>query len=155
LQLSLALKAEIEAGYPGGRLYGDSISHLLTVHLLKNYSNITPQIPLYKDGLCRCSLQQVLEYIQTSLDQDLSLKALAKVIGISKYYFIDLFKQSMGMTPHQYVMQQRIERAKQLLRNRALAITEVTFACGFANQSHFTRLFRKQTGVTPKAYREL
>lgn len=101
LQLSLTLKAEIEAGYLGGRLYGDSIGNLLTVHLLKNYSNIMPQLPVYAGGLSQRSLQQVLEYIQASLDQNLSLDALANVVGISKYYFIELFKQSIGMTPHQ------------------------------------------------------
>jgi AraC family transcriptional regulator len=73
---------------------------------------------------------------------------------MSKYYFIELFKQSMGMTPHQYVIQQRIKRAQDLLSDRTLAISEISLACGFANQSHFTRLFRTLTGMTPKAYRD-
>jgi AraC family transcriptional regulator len=60
----------------------------------------------------------------------------------------------MGMTPHQYVIQQRIERARILLRDPSLSISEISLACGFTNQSHFTRLFRKHTGVTPKTYRE-
>ncbi|MEA5573413.1 helix-turn-helix transcriptional regulator [Calothrix sp. UHCC 0171] len=82
------------------------------------------------------------------------LDAIAKQVNISQYYFITLFKQSMGVTPHQYIMQQQIERAKQLLHQTTLSITEVAFSCGFANQSHFTRLFRKHTGVTPKAYQD-
>ncbi|MBF2029577.1 MAG: helix-turn-helix transcriptional regulator [Oscillatoriales cyanobacterium C42_A2020_001] len=152
-QISLALTAEIAADYPGGRLYGDSICNFLAVHLLKNYSNLAPKIPQYEGGLSQRSLQQVLDHIDSFLDRDLSLEALASVVGISRYHFINLFKQSMGMTPHQYVIQQRIERAQMLLRDRTLAISEISLACGFTNQSHFTRLFRKHVGVTPKTYR--
>jgi AraC family transcriptional regulator len=153
-QISLALNAEIVAGYPGGRLYGDSICNFLAVHLLKNYSNLAPKIPQYDEGLNQLNLRKVLDYINSFLDQDLSLEALAGVASISKYHFISLFKQSMGMTPHQYVIQQRIERARILLRDPSLSISEISLACGFTNQSHFTRLFRKHTGVTPKTYRE-
>lgn len=153
-QISLALNAEIAAGYPGGRLYGDSICNFLAVHLLKNYSNLVPKISLPEGGLNPLSLQQILDYIDSFLDRDLSLEALASIVGISKYHFIHLFKQSMGMTPHQYVIQQRIERSQMLLRDRTLTISEISLACGFTNQSHFTRLFRKHTGLTPKTYRE-
>jgi AraC family transcriptional regulator len=153
-QISLALTAEIAAGYPGGRLYGDSICNFLAVHLLRNYSNLVPKTSQHEGGLNQHNLQQVLDYIDSFLDRDLSLEALAGVVGISKYHFINLFKQSMGMTPHQYVIQQRIERARRLLRDCTSTISEISLACGFANQSHFTRLFRKHTGVTPKTYRE-
>lgn len=153
-QISLALNAEIAAGYPGGRLYGDSICNFLAVHLLKNYSNLAPKIPQHEGGLNQPNLRRVLDYIDSFLDRNLSLEALANVAGISKYHFISSFKQSMGMTPHQYVIQQRIKRAKELLRDRTLTISEISLACGLTNQSHFTRLFRKHTGVTPRTYRE-
>ncbi|MGH8000244.1 MAG: helix-turn-helix domain-containing protein, partial [Brasilonema sp.] len=68
------------------------------------------------------------------------------------YYFCQLFKQSLGITPYQYVLQLRVERAKQLLKNQKITICDVALACGFANQSHFTKHFRKLTGMTPKAY---
>jgi AraC family transcriptional regulator len=67
-------------------------------------------------------------------------------------YFIRLFKQSTGLTPYQYVLQQRIERAKQLLRQGNRAIADVALECGFTSQSNFTRAFRRATGMTPKAY---
>ena len=86
---------------------------------------------------------------------DIPVIAIAQKVNISQYHFITLFKQSIGMTPHQYVMQQRIERAKRLLQDSRFAISEVSLECGFANQSHFTRLFRKRTGMTPRDYREL
>jgi AraC family transcriptional regulator len=67
--------------------------------------------------------------------------------------FATQFKQVMGISPHQYVIQQRIEKAKQYLRSHKLSITEIALECGFANQSHLTKIFKEQTGITPKAYR--
>lgn len=147
-------QAEAPQASIGGRLYTESLANLFTIHLLRHYCTHPITLQTYDGGLSRHSLRQVLDYIQASLDQDLSLDALANVVNMSKYYFIELFKQSMGMTPHQYVIQQRIKRAQDLLNDRTLAISEISLACGFANQSHFTRLFRTLTGTTPKAYRE-
>jgi AraC family transcriptional regulator len=76
------------------------------------------------------------------------------VAGMSQYYFASLFKQSMGVTPWQYVMQQRLERAKELLTQRDRSIVEIALQCGFKSQSHFTQQFRKFTGVTPKRYQD-
>lgn len=136
------------------KLYLQSLNNLLTIHLLRHYCTRSIVLRAYEGGLNQRSLRQVLEYIQTSIDQDLSLEVLANLVNMSKYHFISLFKQSVGVTPHQYVMQQRVERAKELLRDCKLSISEISLACGFTNQSHFTRLFRKYTGVTPKIYRE-
>jgi AraC family transcriptional regulator len=146
----------------GGRLYTESLANILSVHLLRHYCTHPITLRTYTGGLGKKVLQQVLDYIQANIAGNLSLNAIAQEVNISQYHFISLFKQSMGMTPHQYVIQQRIERAKELLRDSPpkrlmqpnLSISEIGFACGFANQSHFTRLFRKHTGVTPKAYRE-
>jgi AraC family transcriptional regulator len=99
-------------------------------------------------------LKQLLDYIHANLAQDIKLTNLAQIVGMSQYYFCQLFKQSMGIAPYQYVIQLRVERAKQLLKCREMAISDVALACGFANQSHFTKHFRKLTGITPKAYRE-
>lgn len=153
--------AELDHADSAQKLYLQSLTHLFTVHLLRRYCTQAIALRTYEGGLSQCSLRQVLDYIQAFLDQDLSLEILANLVNISKFHFIDLFKQSMGMTPHQYVTQQRIERAKELLRgassarlgDRALSIAEIGLACGFANQSHFTRLFRRHTGATPKDYR--
>jgi AraC family transcriptional regulator len=86
--------------------------------------------------------------------EDVSLEAIAQHLGMSRYYFVRLFKQSMGTTPHQYVLPQRIERAKGLLKQRQEAISDIALGCGFADQNHFGKLFRQMTGTTPKAYRE-
>ncbi|NJS10840.1 MAG: helix-turn-helix transcriptional regulator, partial [Microcoleus sp. CSU_2_2] len=73
---------------------------------------------------------------------------------ISSYHFCRLFKQSTGFSPHQYVIQQRVERAKQLLRQGQMSIGEIAIACGFSHQSHFNRHFKRLTGVTPKTWIE-
>lgn len=152
-QVGLALKADVETGCVTGRLYGESAATMLAVHLLKHYAVFTPVLPTYTGGLCKHRLQQALAYINDHLDQDIKLADIANAVGMSQYYFIRLFKQSIGMTPHQYIIRQRVERAKQLLKQRDLAISDIALKCGFANQTHLTKLFRQFTGITPKVYR--
>ena len=154
-EILLALKAELEAGCPSGQLYAEAMGNALAVHLLKNYTTAPSKISTYNNGLPQHKLTQVLDYIQIHLDQELKLADLAALVGISQYYFCRLFKQSMGVAPHQYVLHQRIERSKQLLKQNELAIAEIALLCGFKNQSHLTTLFRKFTGMTPKVFRNL
>ena len=81
------------------------------------------------------------------------LDDLANTVSMSRYHFCRLFKQSVGTSPYQYILQQRIAKAKQLLHHRDWALADIALASGFANQSHFSRKFRQQVGVTPSAYR--
>jgi AraC family transcriptional regulator len=100
------------------------------------------------------NLRDTLDYIQEHLSEEITLEAIANHIGISQYYFSHLFKQSMGVSPYQYVLQQRVERAKQLLKQSNLSIVEIALECGFANQTHLTKHFRNLVGLSPKAYQE-
>jgi AraC family transcriptional regulator len=154
-EILLALKAELEAGCPSGRLYGEAMGTAIAVHLLKSYTAIKSSLSEYEDGLPQHKLAQVLEYIQAHLDQEIKLTDLAALVSMSQYYFCRLFKRSMGVAPYQYLLQQRIERSKQLLKQKELAIADIALLCGFKNQSHFTTFFRKLTGVTPKGYQTL
>ncbi|MDF5732859.1 MAG: AraC family transcriptional regulator [Rhizonema sp. PD38] len=151
--IGLALKAELETGSLNGRLYGEYLANALAVHLLHRYSVAMPTIQNFTGGLPMNKLRKVTEYINDNLDQDLSLDAIAATIGMSCYYFVRMFKQSTGLTPHQYVIERRLNRAKVLLTTTDLTILEISFRIGFKSQSHFTRLFRKLTGITPRAYR--
>jgi AraC family transcriptional regulator len=121
--------------------------------LLQQHSVRTPKLASDEDGLSSYTLRQVLDYVRSHLSQDLSIIDLAQVAGMSPYYFLRLFKKSMHFTPRQYIIQIRIDRAKELLRSRELSIADIALQCGFTNQSHFTNIFRQLTETTPKAYR--
>jgi AraC-like DNA-binding protein len=103
-------------------------------------------------GLPETSLRHVLEHMQAHLDQALPVTALAAVAQMSPYHFSRRFKQSTGLSPHQYLLLQRIERAKELLAQHRHRVAEVSYELGFPHQSHFTTVFRKLVGVTPRAY---
>ncbi|ARV61183.1 AraC family transcriptional regulator [Nostocales cyanobacterium HT-58-2] len=152
LGIMSSLKDELESTNQGDNLYVEQLKTTLSIHLLKKYCVKKPETSTYIDGLSKYKLRQVLGYIHSHIDLEIKLTTLADMAGVSQYYFCQLFKQSMGITPYQYVLQLRVERAKQLLKSQKMTICDVALACGFANQSHFTKHFRKLTGTTPKAY---
>ena len=135
----------------GGRLYSESLAIQFVICLLRKHCTFLPQLKQYKGGLSRQQLKAVIEYINTYLESNISLKELTQVSAISSHYhFCRLFKQSTGIAPYQYVIQQRIEKSKRLLRQKHLPIIEIALMCGFSNQSHFNRTFRSRVGVTPR-----
>lgn len=154
-QIGFALLEEAKSETPVGRLYTDSLINTLTLHLLKNYSNAASVQENLNGGLSGYRLKRVQEFINANLEEDLSLAELAEVAALSQFHFARAFRKSTGQTPQQYLMQQRIERAKQLLARDDLPIVEISLRTGFKNQSHFTTLFRKFTKLTPKLWREM
>ena len=137
----------------GDRLYGETLTKTLAIHLFQNYSSALIRATENKIELPP-SLNQAIAYINENLDKNLRLEEIAAVVNISKYYFCNLFRQSMGISPYQYLLQQRIEKSKTLLHSDLeLSIADISLRCGFANQSHLSKCFRKFTGDTPKAYR--
>lgn len=145
------VRDELESGKIGGDLLVDSLKTTLAIHLLRNYCTTQPKRSRYADGLSSLTLQQVTEYIHEYLDQDVKLINLAAIVQISPYHFLRLFKQKMGVTPHQYILQHRIEKAKHLLQHSELSIAEIAVRTGFCDQSHLTRCFKRKVGVTPKS----
>lgn len=154
-QMGLALRRELESSGCDSRLYAESMGMALAVHLIRQYTTQNPGMKCYAGGLPTSTLREIVAYIQENLSQNLSLVELAAVAQMSPHYFSSLFKQSTGLSPHQYILQCRIEAAKQLLARREFTIVEVCHQVGFQSQSHFTHVFRKHTNVTPKAYRNL
>lgn len=154
-QIGLALKQQLEFNRQDSRLYADSIATALAVHLMQRYSMRHFEMPSCSGGLPKMILRLVVAYIQAHLNQDLCVSELAAIAQMSPHHFSSLFKQSTGLAPHQYIVQTRIEAAKQLLGDRELTIVEVCHRVGFQSQSHFTHVFRKYTHVTPKTYRNL
>ncbi len=147
-----AVKAELEALDPLGRLYGDALGLALAAHLLRAYApaGIRP----VDAALSRRRLRRVLEYIQANLAGDLSLSELAKVASVSPSHFKTLFKRSVGVPVHQYVIRRRIEYAAELLQGGDPPLADVALQAGFANQSHLARSMRRIMGVTPRALRD-
>ena len=151
-QISLWLISELKSGELCCRLYVEHLIAALSIHLIRQYAIKTH--PLRDaNGLPNRKLQQAISYINEHLTENLSLKDISTEVGMSPFYFTNLFKQSTGMTAYQYVIYRRIERAKQLLRNQELSIAEVSEQAGFESQSHFGNVFRKHTSKTPKMYR--
>jgi AraC family transcriptional regulator len=151
--IGMLLLAELKQENLGGRLYIESLANVLAVHLLRQYAATKPHIPIYEGGLPERQVLHVLEYINEHLDQDIKLADLAQLLGMSQFHFSHLFKQSVGTSPYQYLLQQRIERAKQLLKQTDQSIMEIAFLCGFNSHSHLSKQFRQLTGITPKTYR--
>lgn len=154
-QVLMLLRAELHKGDGWvGQLYVESLANVLAINLLRDYSAAKPRIAVYEGGLGDRKILQISDFIHAHLDQSIKLADLAEVAGMSQFHFSRMFKQAMGMTPHQYLLQQRIEQAKQLLKGTKLAIAEIALQCGFNSQSHLSKHFRDATGMTPSAYRK-
>lgn len=150
--IGMLLLAELKKNL-GGQLYIDSLANVLAVHLLRQYAAVKPQLPIYEGGLPERQLLRILEYIDAHLSQDIKLADLAALLDMSQFHFSHMFKRSLGMAPYQYLLQQRIERAKQLLKKSDQSISDIAFLCGFNSHSHLSKQFRQLTGMTPTAYR--
>jgi AraC family transcriptional regulator len=98
-------------------------------------------------------IARVADYIEASIDQDLRLTSLASVAAMSVYHFARCFKETVGMSPHAYVLSRRIIRARAMLSRSETGLAHVALACGFSSQAHFTTAFRRSLGVTPGEYR--
>ncbi|MEO8659527.1 MAG: AraC family transcriptional regulator [Bryobacteraceae bacterium] len=147
-----ALASEIAAGLPAGKVFVDGIATALCAYLAKQYSVIGPRAEPPAQGLDQARLRRVIDHISTHLSANLTVPDLAFVACLSPYHFGKAFKLSMGETVHGYVLRRRIARAKDLIKEGRTSLAEVATAVGFADQSHFTAVFRRQIGVTPKAF---
>lgn len=153
-QLGSALYSEFKSPSAVGRLYIESLAVTLAVHLLRDYSATTQNVREFSGGLSGAKHRLAIEYIDSHLDQNLSLTNIAETVGMSPYYFSRALKKSTGFAPHAYVVHKRIERAKRLLLETKLPIIEIALAVGFVNHSHFSTQFRRLSGISPTAYRE-
>jgi len=127
---------------------------LLLNHLIKNYSHTEWQVPEVKGGLSPYSLKQLLEWIDQHIQQSLTLSDLAEQTQLSEYHFAHMFKQSMHMPPHQYVMQRRLELAHQALQRTTANMTDISEKYGFSSSSHFSHRFKKHFGYSPSQMRK-
>jgi AraC family transcriptional regulator len=148
--IALALRAGVQSGAALDRMYGEGLSTALAAHLLREYGVTVLRPKSQYGGLSRAKLVRAVEYIQDQLDADLTVSGIAQAVGMSPFYFTRLFKDSTGQSPHQYVVEARVRRAKELLTTGKFTISEAAHHVGFVDQSHLTRHFKRVFGLPPK-----
>jgi len=152
-RILVMLMEELEAERPSGRLYVDSLAHALaTRYVLLDCAFMGRSEPRVA-GLVPRILSRVREKIEANLDADLSLDNLAEESGYSRAHFLRMFRAATGLTPHQYVLDLRLRRAQDRLRQAGSSIVDVAVSCGFSSQSHMTSVFRQRLEMTPGEFR--
>lgn len=129
------------------------IADLVMLCLIKNYNRRNVHVADVHYSLAPTVERRVKDYIESNLEQKLTVSDLASVATLSSYHFARMFKHATGMGPYSYVTMRRIALARRLLEENRLSIAEIAARCGFSSQSHFTGRFKQATGVTPSQYR--
>lgn len=129
-------------------LYGEGIATAILVELF----GIAPSVEEARGSLSPRRLRLATQFLAERCFDTIRLEEIAALVGLSPSYFSAAFKASTGLTPHQWQMQERITRVKGLLASRKASISEVAAACGFADQAHLTRVFKRHSGLTPAAW---
>jgi len=145
-----AFRAELSADVPMGRLYAEALTVALVLHLLAHLAK--PKAPAPRGKLNAFQLRAVVDFMAANLSEDASLIVLAREAHVSPFHFARLFRRTVGIPPHQFVLRLRVQRAIGLMKARTLSLAQVAAESGFHDQSHFTRAFRAATGTTPAAY---
>ncbi|MGH9972194.1 MAG: helix-turn-helix domain-containing protein [Pyrinomonadaceae bacterium] len=154
--VAISLLHELNEANVVGRLYADSLAIGLAMQLVRRYSSLK-DIHVGHGGMAPHKLRKAIGLIDHHLAEEeegrVALRVVAKEVGMSYFHFSRAFKQSMGMSPTNYIAERRIERAKKLLQETDEPISEIALRAGFSSQSHFTTSFRRVAGATPKAFR--
>jgi AraC family transcriptional regulator len=150
--LGRALRGELRLHRQLDTGYVKSVAMVLARHLLSTYASDV-RLPAENGGLPRYKLRRAVDYINENVVEDISFRDIAAHLKMSAYHFARMFKQSTGESPHHYIVRCRIERAKTLLADAKLPISDVAFEVGYKSQSHFTTCFGRLTGLTPAAFR--
>lgn len=141
-----AILAELRAPEPAGRIYADSLATALSIRLLQSFA---PVGAAGRQTLSKPQIRRLVEFVEANLDGELTLDQLAGVAGMSIPHLTTLFRRTMGQSAHAYVMERRVQRARTLLLDQRMSISEVALETGFAHQSHLARWMRRLLGVTP------
>jgi AraC family transcriptional regulator len=148
--------AELAAEEVGHAEMLDAMVRQLVIHLLRSHLTVrkAAQIEISRAGPVDRRLRRAIEFMHDNYSRELALEEIAAAAYLSEYHFARLFKQIMGVTPHVYLANLRLERARKLLTNTSLPISEIAAGVGYQSQSHFTKIFKSVTGLPPRLYRE-
>ena len=144
--------AELTADAPNGAMNAETLTVGLVLHLLANYGIGKPKVPSPRGKLNAFQLRAVLERIESQLADDASLLTLAQRAHISPCHFARLFRATVGVPPHRFVLRPRLERAIRLMKAGKMTLAQIAVECGFHDQPHFTRAFQRRFRMTPAMY---
>lgn len=150
------IAGEVTDEKPGRELMLDALVRQLAIHLLRSHLSVrkSAQVELSRVGPVDRRLRRALEFMHDNYGRELALEEIAAAAYLSEYHFARLFKQITGATPHVYLANLRIEKARRLLVETTLPIIEIAAMVGYQSQSHFSKIFKSVTGLTPRAYRD-
>jgi AraC-like DNA-binding protein len=151
--LGACLEHALEPANPASPAAVDQITASLNVHIAQRYGDLQPAQPPQSGGLATWQLRLAWTAFDRYLDGSVSLDNLARECGLSASHFSRAFRRSTGLAPHRWLMQRRVEVAKDLMLADAAPLAQIAVACGFADQSHFTRTFASVSGLTPGRWR--
>ena len=151
--LVTSLMPTFEKPEQASRIFIEHVTMAVGVHAAKTYGGMQPVVRQLRGGLAPWQMKRTEETLAANLEGDVSLADLANDCGVSVSHFSRAFRQSTGMSPHQWLLKRRVDQAKSLLRDRTLSLSDVALSCGFADQSHFTRVFARTSGLSPGAWR--
>jgi AraC family transcriptional regulator len=152
--LATALLNRIEQAQECSALFVDHIALAFYAHVTEAYADVARADTIVPGQLSPWQLRRATDFIATHLDGDPTIAQLARECGLSPGYFARAFRRTTGVTPHQWLIRKRFERAQQLLLRGRIELAEVAVACGFVDQSHFSRVFAKLAGMSPGKWRQ-
>jgi AraC family transcriptional regulator len=152
IDFATTFRAELTADSPNGAMYAETLTVGLVLHLLANYGVAKPKLPSPCGKLNAFQLRAVLECIESQLADDVSLLTLAHRAHISPFHFARLFRATVGVPPHRFVLRLRLERATRLMKVGKMTLAQIAVECGFHDQPHFTRAFQRRFRMTPAMY---
>lgn len=147
-----AFCSELETDSNNGLLYAETLTIGFALHLLSRYAIAKPKVLLPRGKLNSFQLRRVVDFILSHLDEDISLLTLAEQARVSPFHFARQFRETVRLTPHQFVLRQRIQRSLNLIKSGKLPLAQIAIESGFYDQAHFTRAFQKVIGTTPAQY---
>src|ERR1700724_1736944 len=153
--LAQALAGAMEEPGDGTAMFSDCIALAFFAHIVRAYGSVPAAGKNARGGLASWQLQRARDFINANLAGDPSISEVASVCGLSTNYFVRAFKQATGVPPYRWLTKQRVERAKELLREPGRELADIAQLCGFVDQSHFTRVFSRSEGYSPGRWRRL
>ena len=154
-RLANALLAGLELEGMDSHTHADRVACALTMHLLRRYTRMSAVDRWPKARLSSHNLRRAVQFIEDNIGRPLTLASIARVVSLSPGHFAHAFRQATGVAPHRFLVERRVERAKALLRHSDLPISEIADRIGCSSNSHFSVLFHRVTGITPREFRAL